>query len=67
MQFRVVNLDSNKPCDDGKSFFRNFISNLVGLIPFVGGFIEPIMVLANEKGKKLGDMAAGTQVIEKTL
>ena len=61
----VVNLDNNTPCDKGKSFFRNFISGLVAIIPFVGWLIEPIMVLATEDGRKLGDKAANTQVIDK--
>jgi uncharacterized RDD family membrane protein YckC len=61
----VVNLDNNTPCDKGKSFFRNFISVLVAIIPFVGWLIEPIMVLATEDGRKLGDKAANTQVIDK--
>ncbi len=61
----VVNLDNNSPCDKGKSFFRNFISGLVAIIPFVGWLIEPIMVLATEDGRKLDDKAANTQVIDK--
>ena len=65
LDLMVVNLDNNAPCDKGKSFFRNFISGLVAIIPFVGWLIEPIMVLATEDGRKLGDKAANTQVIDK--
>jgi len=65
LDLMVVNLDNNTPCDKGKSFFRNFVSALVSIIPFVGWLIEPIMVLATEDGRKLGDKAANTQVIEK--
>jgi uncharacterized RDD family membrane protein YckC len=65
LDLMVVNLDNNTPCDKGKSFFRNFISGLVATIPFVGWLIEPIMVLATEDGRKLGDKAANTQVIDK--
>lgn len=65
LDIMVVNLDSNTPCNKGKSFFRNFISGLVTLIPFVGWLIEPIMVLATDDGRKLGDKAANTQVIDK--
>lgn len=61
----VVNLDNNTPCSKGKSFFRNFISSLVAVIPFIGWLIEPIMVLATDDGRKLGDKAANTQVIDK--
>jgi len=65
LDLMVVNLGNNTPCDKGKSFLRNFISGLVAIIPFVGWLIEPIMVLANEDGRKLGDKAANTQVIDK--
>ena len=61
----VLNLENNTPCDKRKSFLRNFISGLIGIIPFVGWLIEPIMVLATEDGRKLGDKAAKTQVIDK--
>lgn len=65
LDLMVVNLDNNLPCNKGKSFFRNFISGLVAIIPFVGWLIEPIMVLATDDGRKLGDKAANTQVIDK--
>jgi uncharacterized RDD family membrane protein YckC len=65
MDLMVVNLDNNTPCDKGKSAVRTLISGLTGVIPFVGWLIEPIMVLATNDGRKLGDKAANTQVIEK--
>ena len=65
LDLMVVNLDNNAPCDKGKSFFRNFISTLVAIIPFIGWLIEPIMVIATDDGRKLGDKAANTQVIDK--
>ena len=64
LNLMVVNLDNNSPCDKGKSFVRNIISALVAIIPFIGWLIEPIMVIATEDGRKLGDKAANTQVIE---
>lgn len=60
----VVDLKSNRPCSIGSSILRRLISTLLTLIPLVGWLIEPIMVIANEKGKRLGDMAVSTQVIE---
>jgi uncharacterized RDD family membrane protein YckC len=66
MGLMVVNLDNNTPCSKGKSFFRNFISSLLSGIPYVGWMIEPIVALANSEGRKLGDKAANTQVIEKS-
>jgi len=64
MDLMVVNLDNNFYCDKGKSFLRNFITTLVTIIPFIGWLIEPILVLATDDGRKLGDKAANTQVIE---
>lgn len=56
----VVNLTTNKPCTKGGSALR-----ALGLsIPYVGGIIESILVLASGKGRRLGDIFAGTQVIE---
>lgn len=65
LDIMVINLDNNAPCDLGKSILRNFISGLVTLIPFVGWLIEPILVLTTDDGRKLGDKAANTQVIDK--
>ncbi|EDP98005.1 RDD family protein [Kordia algicida OT-1] len=60
----VIHLPTNKPCDYGQSFTRNIVMTLLGFIPYVGWLIEPIMVLAAEDGRRLGDKAANTQVIE---
>lgn len=56
----VVNLTTNKPCTKGKSFLRS----LSFAIPYIGGIVELVMVFANDKGRRLGDMFAGSQVIE---
>ena len=56
----VVSLANNQPCSKGKSALRA----LGFCIPYIGGMIEMIMVLATEKGRRLGDKFAGTQVIE---
>ncbi|ANQ52763.1 RDD family protein [Flammeovirga sp. MY04] len=60
----VVYLPQNAPCSLGQSFLRNLIMVLLGLIPFIGWLIEPIIVLASENGRRLGDKVANTQVIE---
>ncbi len=58
----VVNLDNNMPCDKGKSFVRNIViwalSALAGL-----SIIELIVFLVHDRGYRLGDMLARTQVI----
>ncbi|MGZ4000084.1 MAG: RDD family protein [Mucilaginibacter sp.] len=60
----VVNLSDNMPCDTGRSALRNLVSALVSAIPFVGWLVEPLMVLITVDGRKIGDMAAKTQVID---
>jgi len=59
----VVNLEDNSPCTKTKSFVRNMVSFLCQFIPLIGGLLEPIMVLATPDGRKIGDKAANTQVV----
>lgn len=59
----VVDIRDNTPCGMGKSALRNLIMTALGMIPYFGWLIEPIMVLANDKGRRLGDLAANTQVV----
>lgn len=56
----VVSLRTNEPCTKGKSALRA----LALAIPYVGGLIECLMVLFTDKGRRLGDRFASTQVIE---
>lgn len=63
----VVNVATHQPCSLGESFVRGIIMTLLGIIPVVGWLIEPIAVLVNDDGRRLGDRAAGTQVIETRL
>ena len=60
----VVNVKTNEPCNTGGSALRCFIGGLVGVVPIAGPFIEPIVVLARDDGRRLGDQAANTQVID---
>lgn len=60
----VVDLDTYMPCGKAKSLARNIVSTLVGMFPLVGQFVEPIMVIATEDGRKLGDRAANTMVVD---
>lgn len=66
MKLMVIDLETNMPCTKQKSFLRNIIMMLIGIVPLVGGFIEPIMVLATDDGRRLGDRAANTMVIDKS-
>lgn len=56
---KVVKCATGGPCTEGASALRNFVSSI---LPF-GCLIEPIMVLANKDGRKVGDYAAGTMVV----
>lgn len=64
MDLMVVNVKTNVPCTVGESALRALILLLLNLIPGLGWLIEPIVVLVSENGRRLGDLAAGTQVID---
>jgi len=66
LKLMVIDLDTNMPCNKTKSFLRNLIILLLSIIPFVGGLIEPLMVFTDKDGRRLGDRAANTMVIEKS-
>ncbi len=59
----VVDVADNTPCSKGKSALRNLIMTALCAVPWIGHFVEPIMVLANDSGRRLGDLAANTQVV----
>jgi uncharacterized RDD family membrane protein YckC len=62
----VVDVETNKPCLIGQSMGRALVLVLLDVIPFVGWLIEPVAVLWSDKGRRIGDQAAGTQVIRKS-
>ena len=60
----VVDINVNQPCTKGKSVLRNIILLALHMIlPIVPIIVMLILVISNEKGLHLGDMAARTQVI----
>ncbi len=61
MNLMVVNLADNVPCTKGRSALRTLIQ--MGVAYFTCGLLEPILVLASATGRRLGDLAANTQVI----
>ena len=63
MDLMVVHTETNQPCTMGQSAIRALIWCVVNLIPVVGWLVEPIMAIVDENGRRLGDRAAGTQVI----
>jgi uncharacterized RDD family membrane protein YckC len=64
MGLMVVHLQSNQPCNRNQSALRYLVMFLLNLVPYVGWLIEPIVLLAAAGGRRLGDNAAGTQVIQ---
>jgi uncharacterized RDD family membrane protein YckC len=65
LDLMVVNVSDNRPCTKPNSMGRNLVFSIIGGIPYVGALLEIIMVFANPEGRKLSDLIAGTQVIEK--
>lgn len=63
MGLMVVHLPTNKPCDHGQSALRYLVLFGLNLIPYLGWLVEPIVTLGAAGGRRLGDTAAGTQVI----
>jgi uncharacterized RDD family membrane protein YckC len=61
---RVINATTNEPCSTSESIVRQLDLFFLQLIPVIGWLVEPIVALASEDGRRLGDRAAGTQVIE---
>lgn len=75
----VIDLETQCACSKGKSFVRNFISLVIVMIPYIiffrsqtdaamifficMAFLEPVIVFLNSNGRKIGDLAANTQVI----
>ena len=60
----VVQLDNNQPCGFGSSFLRNLAHLFLNVIPGIGFFIEPLVLVLHEKGQRLGDLLSRTQVID---
>ena len=59
----VVHLPTNAPCNRSQSAVRQLVMAGTNLIPYLGWLVEPIVALAADGGRRLGDLAADTQVI----
>ncbi|WP_196886172.1 RDD family protein [Aureivirga sp. CE67] len=64
LDIMIIDLNTYMPCNKRQSFLRNFTSGLLSLIPIIGWLIEPVLVLASEDGRKIGDRTVNTQVID---
>lgn len=60
----VVTLNDRRPCTRWRSAIRQFAIIVVNFIPYIGSLVEPVLVLADKGGRRLGDQMAKTQVIE---
>ena len=64
LNLMVVNIATNEPCTKRESFVRQLDLFFLQMIPVVGWLVEPIVMLSSKDGRRLGDRAAETQVIE---
>ena len=58
----VVRAENGAPAGLGASIARQLVLWLLGIVPVIGSLIEPILVLSDKDGRRLGDKAAKTQV-----
>jgi uncharacterized RDD family membrane protein YckC len=65
MKLMVVNVTTGMPCSTRESAKRAIVGWLVGAVPVIGWALEPSFVLFTSDGRRLGDKAAGTQVIDR--
>ena len=61
---RVVNIETNQLCSKSESAIRALDLFLLSFFPVIGWLVEPIVAMGSPDGRRLGDRAAGTQVIE---
>jgi len=66
LDLMVVDVERNTPCVTGQSMGRGLILILLNAIPFIGWVIEPVAVVSSHDGRRIGDRAAGTQVIRRS-
>lgn len=58
----VVSQATDGPATGGSTIVRQLVLYGLGLIPVIGSLVEPVMVLVDKEGKRLGDKVAKTQV-----
>lgn len=63
----VIDVYTGEPCGLGQSMGRAIVAGLFSVIPLLGWLVEPIAVLGTDDGRRIGDRAAGTQVIQSSV
>jgi uncharacterized RDD family membrane protein YckC len=63
LDLMVVNVKTDLPCTMLQSVGRACVLGLLCVIPVFGWLIEPFAILVSSRGRRLGDLASGTQVI----
>lgn len=64
MGLMVVHLPTRAPCSRGQSAIRALVMTGLSFVPYIGWLVEPVIALAATDGRRLGDKAADTQVVE---
>ena len=59
----VVSSEAGVPAKGGATIVRQLVLYALNMVPVIGSLIEPVLVLINKEGKRLGDKAAKTQVV----
>lgn len=63
LDLMVIDTETNRPCTRGKSALREIVMLGLDALPF-GFLVEPIAAIVDDDGRRIGDRAANTQVIE---
>ncbi len=59
----VVSSETGVPAKGGATIVRQVVLYALNIIPVIGNLIEPVLVLTDKEGKRLGDRVAKTQVV----
>ncbi len=62
----VTRVESGAPASMGASIVRQLVWWALGIIPVIGTLAEPVLVISDKDGRRLGDKAAKTQVARAT-
>lgn len=59
----VVSPETGTPAKAGAAMVRQLVLYALNVIPAIGSLIEPVLVLIDKDGRRLGDKVAKTQVV----